>query len=134
MTLLQDIVTYLTNLGVVEGEGIDAFIDFKPETPDNTVSLHEYQGDPVSPYTNVVHRSVQVVVRNRSAVKAREKAIAIFEALMPEDESMRVDFTDTRWGQVYARQAPYKFSQDESDRVHYGFNLGITTELKKEAN
>lgn len=134
MTLLQDIISYLTGLGVVEGPGIDSFIDFKPEAPDSIVSFHEYQGEPISPYTNVAHRSVQIVVRDRSAVNAKSKVFAIFEALKPETEGMRVDFTESRWGQVYLRHTPHKFSQDESDRVHYGFNLGITTEIKKEAN
>lgn len=130
MTLLEDIVTYLTNEGVIEGDGLDTFRDFKPEMPDNIVSLHEYQGDPVSPYTDVVHRSVQVVVRNKSATEAQRIAIAIYKKLLPVDETKKVKFTDSRWGQVHLRQTPYKFSQDENDRIHYGFNFGITTTLE----
>ena len=134
MTLLDDMIKYLTNRGIIEGAGIDAFIDFKPEMPDNIVSLHEYKGEPVVLNAGAVHRSVQIVVRNKKAAEAKKLAISIFNALMPDTEDGRVDFTDTRWGQVHLRQTPYKFSQDESDRVHYGFNLGITTELKKEEN
>lgn len=129
-TLLEDIVTYLTNQNVIQGDGIDTFRDFKPETPDNIISLHEYKGDPPTPYTSVVHRSVQIVVRNRSAVEAQRLAIKLFKALQPKDESLRVDFTKDRWGQVYLRESPHKFSQDESDRTHYGFNLGITTTIE----
>jgi hypothetical protein len=129
MALLEDIVTYFTKLNLIQGDGIDAYRDFKPEMPDNIVSLHEYKGDPVSSYTNVVHRSVQIVVRNKSAIAAQELANKLFKALVPTDETLRIDFTPTRWGQVHLRQSPYKFSQDESDRVHYGFNLGITTEI-----
>lgn len=130
MTLLEDIVSYLTELGLIEGDGVDTFREFKPETPDNIVSLHEYKGDPVSPYTDVVHRSVQVVVRNKSAVEGQALARRLCQAFMTPDESLRIDFTATRWGQVHVRQTPYKFSQDESDRVHYGFNLGITTTME----
>lgn len=130
MTLLEDIVKYLTSKGVIEGDGIDAYREFKPETPDNIVSLHEYKGDPVSQYTDVVHRSVQVVVRNRNAEAAHRLAIDLYNALKPTDETLRVDFTPDRWGQVHLRQSPYKFSQDENDRTHYGFNLGITTLIK----
>lgn len=129
MTLLEDIVTYLCTKGLVQGDGVDTFRDFKPETPDNIVSLHEYAGDPVSPYMNEVHRSVQVVVRNVSASEAKRIADLLCKAFRAQDESLRIDFTDTRWGQVYIRQAPYKFLQDASDRVHYGFNLGITTNM-----
>ena len=130
MTLLEDIVTYLTGLGLVEGDGIDTFRDFKPEAPDNIVSLHEYAGDAVSSYTDVVHRSVQVVVRNRRADAAHQLAIRLFQAFTASDETKRINFTDSRWGQVHIRQTPYKFLQDESDRVHYGFNLGITTTIE----
>lgn len=129
MTLLEDIVTYLTGLGIVEGDGIDVFRDFKPELPNNLVSLHEYEGDSVSQYTDVVHRSVQVVVRNTSSTAAKALAIKIFKAFLSEAETQRIDFTPTRWGQVHVRQTPHKFMQDESDRSHYGFNLGITTTI-----
>lgn len=130
MTLLEDIVSYLTGLGLIQGDGIDTFRDFKPEKPDNIVSLHEYKGDPVSPYTSVVHRSVQVVVRNKSASEAQALAKRLCSAFITENETLRIDFTPTRWGQVHVRQTPHKFSQDESDRVHYGFNLGITTTIE----
>lgn len=131
MPLLEDIVRYFTAKGLIQGDGVDAFRDFQPETPDNIVTLHEYKGDPPSRYTDVVHRSVQIVVRNKSAVAAQRLAQELYRALM-EDSAMngRVDFTSTRWGQVHIRQTPYKFSQDESDRVLYGFNLGITTTIE----
>lgn len=127
MTLLEDIVAYLTRLSLIEGDGVDTYRDFKPEFPDNVVSLHEYKGEPISAYTEVVHRSVQVSVRNKSAVAAKALADKLFSAFRTEDETKRIDFTPTRWGQVHIRQYPYKISQDESDRVTYGFNLGITT-------
>lgn len=130
MTLLEDIVTYLTKEGVIEGDGVDTFRDFKPETPDDIVSLHEYKGDPTSPHTEVVHRSVQIVVRNKSAVEAKRLAMVIFKKLSPENELKTIQFTDDRWGQVHMRHTPHKFSQDESDRVHYGFSFGITTTLE----
>lgn len=129
MSLLEDIVTYLTSLSLIQGDGVDTFRDFKPETPDNVVSLHEYKGDPVSPYADVVHRSVQVVVRNKRAIEAQELANKLCKAFIADNENLRIDFTPDRWGQVHIRQIPYKLSQDESDRVHYGFNLGITTTI-----
>lgn len=129
MTLLEDIVAYLTELKLIEGDGIDTFRDFKPETPDNIVSLHEYKGDPTSPFTNAVHRSVQVVVRNTKATEAQALAKRLCQAFMTDREDRRIDFTPERWGQVYVRNTPHKFQQDESDRIHYGFNLGITTSI-----
>ena len=40
--LLLDIVTYFTSKQLIVGDGVDAFRDFKPETPDNIISVHEY--------------------------------------------------------------------------------------------
>lgn len=129
MTLLEDIVAYFVSEGLVVGDGVDTFRDFKPESPDNIVSLHEYGGDGVSPYTDVVHRSVQVLVRNTSASAAQELAKELFSSLRKYDEVQRLNLTDSRWGQIHLRQTPYKISQDEKNRVHYGFNLGITTTI-----
>lgn len=129
--LLLDIVTYFTRKQLIAGDGIDAFRDFKPETPDNIISVHEYKGDPVSPFIDEVHRSVQVLVRDKNANTARERSLALCKAIIADmKEDGRVDFTAERWGQVYVRQSPFKISQDESDRVLYGFNLGITTNIE----
>jgi hypothetical protein len=131
MTLLEDIVAYFKTKDLIQGDGIDTFRDFMPETPDNIISLHEYKGDPVSRYTNVVHRSVQIVVRNKSAVTSQDIAKKLCQSILDDiADNGRVDFTPTRWGQVHIRQTPHKFSQDESDRVLYGFNLGITTTME----
>lgn len=129
MTLLEDLVAYLTGLGLVQGDGIDTYRDFQPETPDDVVSLHEYKGDPISPYTNVVHRSVQIIVRSRRAVDSQALSLKLCKAFQGSDETMRIDFTPTRWGQVHVRQSPFKLKQDNNDRVHYCFNLGITTTI-----
>lgn len=127
MSLLEDIISYFKSEGLIEGDGVDAFRDFKPESPDNIVSLHEYKGDPISPYTDVVHRSVQVLVRNSSATAAKELANKLFSSLRKHDGAQRINLTGERWGQIHLRQAPFKISQDEKNRTHYGFNLGITT-------
>lgn len=129
--LLLDIVTFLTTKGVIEGDGIDTFRDFVPEQPDNLISLVEYKGSPVEVFDPTVHRSVQVSVRDKSADKARSKALLIFKTFQESTgDSRRVDFTDSRWGQVYLRQTPFRLSTDSSDRVTYAFNIGITTTIE----
>lgn len=128
--LLLDIVTFLTSAGVIEGDGIDTFRDFIPETPDNLIAITEYAGSPPVPFDTAVHRSVQVSVRNKSADEARKKALELFKALCPTLEDKRVDFTSERWGQVTLRGTPYRMKTDSSDRVTYGFNMGITTTIE----
>lgn len=127
--LLLDIVIFLTSRGVIEGDGIDTFRDFVPETPDNLVAITEYSGSPSSKIDPIVHRSIQISVRDLRADAARAKALEIYKALLPETEDARVDFTPERWGQVHLRQTPFRMKTDSSDRVTYGFNIGVTTTI-----
>lgn len=126
--LLLDIVTFLADNGVVQGDGVDAFRDFTPEAPDSLVALHEYKGDPAVAYDPNVHRSVQVTARDKDADVARQKALKIYKLLT--SDNLIVQFTPDRWGQVYLRQPPFKIGQDDNDRVTYGFNIGITTTIE----
>lgn len=126
--LLLDIVTFLADNGVVQGDGVDAFRDFTPEAPDSLVALHEYKGDPAVAYDPNVHRSVQITARDKDADVARQKALRIYKLLT--SDNLIVQFTPDRWGQVYLRQAPFKIGQDDNDRVTYGFNIGITTTIE----
>lgn len=128
MTLLQDICTFLTKQNIVQGDGIDVFRDFSPEEPDSAVVLYEYKGDPSSPFDPIVHRSVQITARSKNPDSAKEKAIAIYKALYSDTNF--VQFTNNRWAQVYLRQIPYKIRTDENSRAIYGFNIGVTTEIK----
>lgn len=129
MSLLECLVAYGNANGVLDGDGVDSFRDFMPEVPDNVVVFHEYAGAPLSPFTSIVHRSIQVKVRNKNATEARSKALALVDIFKAPSESLRIDFTKELWGQVYIRQAPFKLSQDTSDRTTYCFNLGITTNI-----
>lgn len=126
--LLLDIVTFLADNGVVQGDGVDAFRDFTPEAPDSLVALHEYKGDPAVAYDPNVHRSVQITARDKDADVARQKALRIYKLLT--SDNLIVQFTPDRWGQVYLRQPPFKIGQDDNDRVTYGFNIGITTTIE----
>lgn len=126
--LLLDIVTFLTDKRIVQGDGVDAFRDFTPEAPDSLIALHEYKGDPAVFYDTMVNRSVQVTVRDKDADIARQRALEIYKAFT--SENLIVHFTPDRWGQVHLRQPPFKIGQDSNDRVTYGFNVGITTTIE----
>jgi len=123
--LLLDIIDYLKAAGLVSGDGIDAFRDFAPEAPDSVVVLYEYAGV-VGFATAAVVRSVQVVARDGDAATAKQKVWAIFNVLDSPDDRI-LNLTATRWAVVEAKQTPFKIGVDESNRVLWGFNLGITT-------
>ena len=127
-SLLEDMIAYFTSLSIVEGDGIDSFRDFTPETPDNVLVLHEYAGGNVDNFIVEVHRSVQISVRDASASIAKSKAIQICTAL--KTPNLIVHFTPTRMGQVYIRQTPFKLGIDDKNRVTYAFNIGITTTIE----
>lgn len=129
MSLLLTLINYCVAKGILVGDGEDAFRDFTPEIPDTVTVFHEYAGDPISPFSDHVHRSVQVKVRSTSAEAARVKALQVMSAFKSDTESLRVDFSEDTWGQVYIRQTPFKLQQDSSNRVTYCFNLGITTNI-----
>lgn len=129
--LLLDIVQFLVDNGLVQGDGIDTFRDYTPEAPDALVSIHEYSGLPVLPYDSAAHRSVQILVRDPSAETARQKAFNIFNTIRDAlNTDGRLDFTPTRWGQVYLRQLPFFMKRDKSNRAYYVFNMGITTNIE----
>lgn len=129
--LLLDIVLFLVSKSEVTADGVDVFRDFTPEGPDSLVALHEYAGDSVSTYDVSVHRSVQVITRDRDADLARQKAVKVFKALQDaRGYDGRVDFTPTRWGQLYLRQPPFFMKRDENNRTYYAFNIGITTTIE----
>ena len=127
MTLLRALIEYGVSNGVLVGYGEDSFVDFTPEVPDFAVTFAEYAGNQVSPFTDCVHRSVQVKTRSMDAEEARATALAVLALFRSETESLRVDFSDNLWGQFYIRQTPFKLLQDAAGRVTYCFNLGITT-------
>lgn len=131
MPLLLDIASFLEASGYVEGDGVDLFRDFIPEMPNTLVALMEYSGDPVSMLDPTVHRSVQIISRHVDADEARQMLLNIFEYFISnQDETGRINFTPTRWGQVYLRQTPFKYKTDDNNRVYYCFNLGITTTIE----
>lgn len=129
MTLLSALIEYGVSNGVLIGDGEDSYRDFTPEVPDTAITFAEYSGNPVSPFTDCVHRSIQVKSRSMDAEAARAKALQLFGLFKSDTESMRVDFSDSLWGQVYIRQTPFKLEQDIAGRVTYCFNLGITTNI-----
>lgn len=128
--LLLDLVQLAVEAGLVTGDGIDAFRDFQPEEPDNCVVFNEYKGDPLEPHEIITNRSVQVVTRNKDADAARTLAIEMCRLLQPSTDNALVTFSSGRWAQIYIRQTPFKLKQDESDRIYYCFNLGITTNIE----
>lgn len=123
--LMEDIVSYYTDLGVVSGLGIDAFVDMMPEKPNTCVAIIEYQGFPQVDHTSMAVRCVQVCNRATSADKARKDALDLYNLILPDVE--RKDLTDERWSLIAPQQTPVKLKVDAQGRTYYVFNLNVTT-------
>jgi hypothetical protein len=126
---LKDIADYLIIYAsdVVHTLGVDLHIDKMPETPDDCVSLNEYQGD-VGFLGNNVLRSVQVKVRGTTYEVARVNIKKIFNLLYSPENGIRfITIDSTRWIQVSPRSAPYELEKDSMGREIFIFSMGINT-------
>jgi hypothetical protein len=123
--LMEDIVSYYTELGIIEGLGKDAFVDTMPEKPNTCVAIIEYPGFPQVNHTDIAVRCVQVCNRDSSTSKARENALDLYNFITTDIE--RQDLTDERWSLISPQQTPVKLKVDAQGRTYYVFNLNITT-------
>lgn len=124
--LLEDFITYLTNQGVVTGDGVDAFRDIQPDKPDDVVTVREYAGSPTTTGVEAVERSLQILARSKTPSVARSKIHQIFNLI--DTPLNRIKYlTETRWIVAYARQTPFKYNVDANGRTVFAFNLGVAT-------
>ena len=123
--LMLDVVTYLTSNAVVTGDGVDAFRDFAPESPDDAVIVYEYASGTPIVHDTAAQRSLQIVARSLSADTARAKALEIYSLFQPNGD--KVSLTYDRWALCAPKQTPFKVKIDEQRRLYYGFNMSVVT-------
>ena len=116
--LRLDIITYLTDEGVVAGDGVDAFRDIAPEAPDDVVAVYEYTGGAPNINEDVAQRSIQITARSASATTARNKALEIYNTFTPAGK--RIDLTATRWCVSFPRHTPRRIKSDSNNDFHEG--------------
>lgn len=104
----------------------EVFKDALPSNaPEDAVVLYEYAGTGSLPQIASYTRSMQLVVRSRSAKIAKQRAWELHQAL--QTESGILYLTLARWCTIYLRQTPFKIKVDEDSLIYYGFNLAITS-------
>lgn len=130
--LLLEIATYLNEENKVEGDGVDTFRDFMPESPDQAISLYEEPGQGTFYGAGGAARKVKVLVRGSHDDPdwARVKVWEIFNTLDIPDRI--IDTRETHhaaklWGVFKALYTPFKLKTDENGRDIYIFTLGVTT-------
>jgi len=128
--LLLDIVLFLQANLIITGDGTDAFRDYLPESPDNTIALFEYGGAPDVAVDDAVHRAVQIQFRNLDADLARQQSVTTYKLFREHmNEDRFINLSESRWSQMYLKQTPYMLKRDDSARTIYAFNIGLTTTI-----
>lgn len=125
--LLEDLVEWLVQEYLVEGDGIDTFRDYIPDSPENLVALIEY--DSILPSIRVKRtavRYVQINVRNLSTDDAKRKCYDIFHLFDSSDEAI-IELPSGRWAIMTLKQLPFKVSTDDNGLTTWAFNVAITT-------
>jgi len=120
--IFQDFETYFATKGVLD---IPFFYDTFLDSPDFAAALFEYQGQSAPPKVEGVSRSLQLNVRDKNSVLARNKIQEMYNLL--EAEGSIIYVTPERWGQITLRQPPFKMRIDEKGRTYYCFNFGLIT-------
>ncbi len=105
--------------------GTNIFVNTKPATPDNLISVFGYAGRAPS----VVHDcdgegrpGVQVWVRNTSAATARSTIESIFGEL---DGLTNITINGTYYLGIFANQHPEPMGKDENGRSEFSVNFSV---------
>lgn len=128
MKLLTELATKLVTAKICNEIDEDIFTDFRPADPDEVVSLNEYKGTSPARFTNMSVRSVQVYVRSRKNMVAKEKIWQIYDLLHSLDCIITLD---KKISLINIRHTPIKIGVDEKNRYEWVMNLGITYDNTK---
>lgn len=124
--LLTELAAYLKVKALVTGYGIDTFVDFEPDLPDDIVVIAEYAGMPSQTGITVARRSIQITTRSASPDDARAKAWDIYNLIDTPDDRI-CHLNAERVCIFHPRQVPFKMRVDKSNRFVWGFNMGVIT-------
>lgn len=128
MKLLTELANKLVLANVCNEIDEDIFTDFRPTDPDEVVVLTEYKGTSPAMFTNMSVRSVQVYVRSRKNMIAKEKIWRIYDLLHTLDGIITLD---KKISIINIRHTPIKIGVDEKNRYEWVMNLGITYDNTK---
>lgn len=122
--ILQSLAEYIIAKGCAAGLGVDVFLDYLPDKPDNCVVLNEYDGGAISAGGESITHSVQVIVRGENIAGLKERVWKIFW-LFTEFEPLFL--LGCKMTVITPRQNPHKFDADEKGRTAYIFNMTVVT-------
>jgi hypothetical protein len=106
--------------------GTNIFVNYKPPTTDNIISVFGYAGQPPERTHDTSgndHPGIQVWVRNTSAATARTTIESVYNAL---DGITNTTLSGTFYLGIFANQSPEMMGRDENGRTEFVVNFTVT--------
>lgn len=119
--LVKDLKTLLVAQGIVPAANI--FCNYRPEAPDQIISIYDTGGFPSTQGIEDVRRTVQFLSRNKDGAAARATSWQMFNLLDNKYTSL-----NGRNMHSQAMQPPFIFARDNQERLTYAFNLWLWTQ------
>lgn len=106
---------------VVDG-GWTVFRDYEPPSPDKTITLVGYAGEPPDTTFQADYPAIQIRIRGaaRDVLTPREKAEQVYRLLHGQSPIGAVENESLVY--LIATQQPYIVQRDELERVTYAFS------------
>ncbi len=125
--LARDIAQYLIDKGEAQGLGQDIFLNDRPESPDQLISISDTGGYPAELTIGDLRRTLQILIRGhfQGYIWAYKKAWNIYRAL--DRPGNRVLDLNGRQAHIKATQPPTPLGRDDGGRMRFVFNLTVTT-------
>ncbi len=122
---LKDIGQLLQSKGIGT-LGVDIFLGQLPAKPDDIIAIFEYAGEPPDLHWQGEYPRVQVLVRNKSYEKGREKIEEVKNVLHGVRETI---LGNKRYLLIQALQSPFFMQRDENNRAIFVCNFKIIKEV-----
>ena len=125
----EAITNYLASLGGYDTDS-QVFMDHRPAEPIKCLVVHEYAGDPPSPFDVLQSNSFQVTVRDANIEVAKASSYVFYNALLPTNTDCKVAVPGLELCQIYLRGTPLRLEDDANGNAVYGFSIGVTSNIK----
>ncbi len=122
--LIRDIALLLQSEGIGT-LGTDIFLAYRPDEPDEVISIYDTGGYPAELELPDLRRTVQILVRGKSYATTHSRIWQIYKLLDRPGE--RLILANGRKMIARAMQPPTLLDRDAVNRVLFVFNLTIIT-------
>lgn len=117
-SFFDDVRTYIMKQGYD-----NVFCEYKPESPDNIISIFVYSAVPYRDGTS--ERRTQIQVRHTSTTEAYRIATQLSKILDSGSEETQINLAPDRWCIATPTARPKRMGQDEKKRTTYYFEVSI---------